>query len=209
MNSQKYYALTLDNYATPGFISCKKHYFGTLDDVATFVENLKQEDNHTSVVEAFEKYKSGDVNVTHNVAYNPCPFLTPVTFHHMGEQRFKNKKWVHINIYGFPYEMHADKIKVEKAIITSNRNYYLCIKVEFINLSYKDEFAPMSKRLIRHGWGYPHVLNYEKNQEGQRVTRTQFFHPIRRCYTYAEAKHVCEHKRIKFDLIIDDIFADG
>ena len=63
------YGVNLNNHFSPSFCSSTKTYFGTLDDIKTFVEGLNNE-QFAETKEAFKRYLEGDTKVTHYIAYN-------------------------------------------------------------------------------------------------------------------------------------------
>ncbi len=124
MDKPQYYALTLDDYATVSFCSFSKFYYGTLDDIIPFMEIMEKENEKPDMIAAFKDFILGNKEVTHAVAYNQQKLLTPVVFHQGVKQTYTDKSWTHKNIYGWPYEMHADRIEVEQAIITHEGKYH-------------------------------------------------------------------------------------
>ena len=86
MNSQQLYRLELDDMATPAFTSFGKYYYGTLEQIRTFIQALEEADylgDHSKeLIVAFHAYEAGQTDVRHNVAYREVPLLVPVTVLH-------------------------------------------------------------------------------------------------------------------------------
>lgn len=133
------YCVTLDDYANPSFVSFSKDYYGTLNQVAEFVDNLKSEcpDTMSQIINAFEEYKNGNEKVQIFVAQHYVKFLEKVDF--IGEKILENGKyeWEHLNIYRFPYEMRCDKVIVTLYWIKTKKKYLRIYKAQFTNLQYK------------------------------------------------------------------------
>ena len=80
--SNQYYRLCLADYSLPGFISGGKYYFGTLEMISAFITTIKNNDRHAEsfreLITAFEKYMSGDKDISYRVNHQDIPFLVPV-----------------------------------------------------------------------------------------------------------------------------------
>lgn len=78
----QFYCLHLWDYGVPPFISKSKAYYETQFDIQNFVAAL--EDDHktrkdfSETIAAFHEFQSGNLSVTHNVAYQNISFLQPV-----------------------------------------------------------------------------------------------------------------------------------
>ncbi len=76
MNEQ-YYALFLDDPATPSFCSFDKLYVGTKSELDIAIDAMKQDERYAATVAAYEAYWT-DPNAKHYVALREIPILTPV-----------------------------------------------------------------------------------------------------------------------------------
>ena len=159
---EQYYALSLDDYATPSFCSCSKHYFGTLNEISDFMLELS---DMLETKLAFKEYIAGNKNAKHTVAYNETQLLTPVVSHNIENYTFNNKEWTHINVYSCPYEMVADKIEIQQIIIHHEKKYLRCIKAKFYNLSYKDVYQDNKLVPIKIFWGFPEIHKTDFSNE--------------------------------------------
>ena len=211
MDKPQYYALTLDDYATVSFCSFSKFYYGTLDDIIPFMEMMEKENEKPDMIAAFKDFILGNKEVTHAVAYNQQKLLTPVVFHQGVKQTYTDRSWTHKNIYGWPYEMHADRIEVEQAIITHEGKYHRCIKAKFINLAYENDLAEEDGVYTPIGkfWGHPNVFKKDWRDEKNRIIESRFFVSEDNYDTYKDAQEHMDEKYISFDCLMEDVFGDG
>lgn len=121
----KYYAFTLDDYATVSFVSASKVYFGTLDDFARLFVGDKNE----RLKAPFEAFKSGEKNVLCDVAYNKAKFATPIKVLDVKERETGKGKYDHDNIYGFPYNMHFSKSVETRYLIKYGKLFYVAYRL--------------------------------------------------------------------------------
>ena len=65
MDGEQFYELTLNDCATPSFISGAKSFFGRLSDIRSFVTALEQDErckeNHEQLISAFKAFESGAI----------------------------------------------------------------------------------------------------------------------------------------------------
>ena len=69
MNKKDFYGIRLNNYFSPSSCSNHKMYFGTLNDIKVFVENIGRSEQACMTKNAFKRYLSGETDATHEVAY--------------------------------------------------------------------------------------------------------------------------------------------
>ena len=69
MNKKDFYGIRLNNYFSPSFCSSHKMYFGTMDDIKTFIEIMGSSEQSGMIRNSFERYLSGETDATHEVAY--------------------------------------------------------------------------------------------------------------------------------------------
>lgn len=62
------YGVNLNNYFSPCICSSIKTYFGSLDEIKTFIEGLDKR-NHQETQEALQRYLEGDTQAKHYIAY--------------------------------------------------------------------------------------------------------------------------------------------
>lgn len=200
------YALALDDYATVSFCSFSKNYYGTVDEISEFISSLE---NNERIKVALEEYKSGNKNAEHIVAYKSTKLLTPVISHSSHIYVFEDEKWTHENIYGYPYEMHADRIEAQQIIINHNNNFLRCIKATFFNLSYQDLIRKDKLVPIKKFWGFPNLYKTNFINKDKCIIESRFFVVEETYASYKEASDSLDIERITFKSLMDDIFGDG
>lgn len=203
---EQFYALLLDDYATVSFCSFAKGYYGTIDDISEFLLGL---DGNESSKVAFEEFKKGNINAEHVVAYNNMKFLTPVIVHSKHDYVFEDKHWTHNNIYGCPYEMHAERIEAQQVIIHHENKFLRCIKATFYNLSYEDLIQDDKLVLVKKFWGHPNIYKTDFSNEGKSVIKSRFFVVEESYESYKEAIDSLNIEKITFKSLMDDVFGDG
>ena len=76
--NSKFYGVRLNNYFSPSSCSNHKMYFGTLNDIKVFVENIGRSEQACMTKNAFKRYLSGETEATHEVAYIQQKLISPV-----------------------------------------------------------------------------------------------------------------------------------
>lgn len=133
------FSVQLADYATPGFCSNWKPYFGTIEDIAAFRQALykderhKPEDMEFSTVKVYgTKYENRDAGM-----------------------------YEHTNIWGYPYFVWWDRLESIHLWAGSKGKFYRCVRARMRNLKYDtDKDAAMIQSPGEQIWGYPHVLEY-------------------------------------------------
>lgn len=210
MEKKQYYAICLDEYAMVSFCSFTKNYYGTEDDMMQFAKALEKNSNMPDLVQSLNEFCAGNKNVQYYAAYNNHRLATPVIFHPENHFILNDYAWEHLNIYGFPYYMHADKIEIEQAIIRYENEFIRCAKMKFINLSYKDEYSKSGKEFLTgHFLGHPQVYKVDKQNRKNIIIEGRFFVQEDKYKTLKEAKEHLSIDDLNFKPFMDDIFGDG
>lgn len=157
----KLFKLLLDDYSIPSFSSFSKPYFGTLEDVSALIADLSADedfkDGFSETKEAFDKYMAGETNVTHNIAYQDVPFLTPTTVYYEYEQPIGKMEWHHVNTWGCIYEMKFDSADVRHFWLKDGDKFYRVMKARVKNICHKNtqnEWVDGTSMF----WGFPCML---------------------------------------------------
>ena len=157
---EKYYAITLEDYSVPAYVSSTKEYFGTLDEITAFINSLRHDEYHKGLVEAFDKYCEGDINVKHYVAYNNYQLMHPVSLIATFEHELSETDYDHINIWGCPYYMRFKKAKMKHYWFKLGKDYYRCLKVIFEELQYQSRSGNWFCQEEGY-WGHPYMLTFK------------------------------------------------
>ena len=127
------------DYATPGFCTHSKPYFGTLEDIAAFRNALYRD----------EKCKLEDMS------------FAPVKVYGAKQKARDAGMHEHTNIWGYPYFVWWDRLESVHLWVGSGGRFDRCVRARMKNLKYgTDENAAMSQSPSGQIWGYPHVLEY-------------------------------------------------
>ena len=114
----------------------------------------------TEVLNAFfNLYEKGRRGVMHLVAYKEVPLLERVQIFGKREFTLSDYSWVHINTWGYHYNMRCKSAVVSQFWVSRKGEFSRCFKVLFDGLEYEsfDGWKIVGHML----WGYPHMLEYE------------------------------------------------
>ena len=178
----QFYALQLDDYALPGFVSGGKYYYGSLTELDEYFnalqENKRARETHEETILAYKEFKDGNLDVRHTVAYNKVNLLEPIKVYSIDSVMIYDPfLWKHENIYGFPYFMKADAIIYDVIWIKHGSSYIRCVKPEFCNLSYCPNPANGVKYELMNNnfWGQPEIIYQKIRPNGEVVTSSRLF----------------------------------
>lgn len=139
MPKRDVFSVELMDYATPGFCSNWKPYFGTIEDIAAFRNALHRD----------EKRKPEDMS------------FVPVKVYGVKQEVRDAGMCEHTNIWGYPYFVWWDRLESIHLWISSNGKFYRCVRARMRNLKIDtNKDASMIKSPGGQIWGYPHVLEY-------------------------------------------------
>ncbi len=217
MDKTKLYAMILDEYAMASFCSFTKRYYGTLEDIRGFAEACERTNNNADIAKAFKEYIAGNKDAQYNAAYTNHRFITPVKIlpaqwipSNCPEFEFTNYKWEHLNIYGCPYNMMADKITVNVAFIQEEKECSCCIKAKFINLSVESLIDEGRYDKIKNKfWGHPNVFKVDMSDPDNIITEYRFYVSMETAESIEELIDKLKGKPIDFKNIVNDVFGDG
>ena len=201
----------LDDYSAASFTSFGKAYYGTLEQIAGFINSIENDADldgrFTELIAAFRQYCSGDLSVTHNVAYQKVPLLEPVKLVGSATQRLDNYRWNHKNTWGWPYAMRCDTVETQHYWISAEGYYARCVVALFENLAYHGvgrEWNQVGNML----WGFPHIIE----SSGNLVTNTLLVEEKRfskRKDMLADKEAFLDSRDVNFEAFCNDIFGDG
>lgn len=207
--ANEYYALYLDDPATPGFCSCSKLYIGTKESLRSVSERMINEEGDSKTGQAIFSYFAGNDSATHNIAYQEIPVLTKVQCISSSSLSLPDTKWDHKNIWGFPYAMRFEAAKIEQIVVWHNEKYIRCIQAWMRNLQCEfsnGEWHPM----VDGFWGNRAVLNVSSQVDNDFVFNNILFVVEDEWDDLATAEQAIQRSdNIIFDHICEEIFADG
>lgn len=208
---ENYYVLYLDEPASPGFCSLDKMYVGTESDLKIVADNMLDNQVYVETAEAIKKYFEGDRSVEHTIAYRKRKVLEPIKVAAEHVLNIEKLEWTHKNAWGFPYDMKAEKVKLQQIVFDYNGSVYRCIKGWFANLCYKGVGGAWNP-LDGGFWGNAFILNVLRMQEPGSFVFNNILYVIEESYSSEIDKAILDmtiQEKIQLQGICDEIFADG
>ena len=210
MNEQ-YYRIMLNDYAKPAFVTFDKAYYGSLQQVRSFVEALeldeRTKESQSSLIQAFHEYERGNTEVTHPVCFHEDRLLSPVKC--IGTKQFSlgPRQWDHINIWGFPNPLRYESVDVTFYWFSEKDSYCRCLTAQFQNLemeSLNGKWHPLADAT----WGHPHMVELEDACTFNRlaVVESRFEKHIDLLENFQRFQVPSE---VDFTEFCNDIFGDG
>ena len=208
--SKQFYRLCLEDYSSASFTSFGKYYFGTLEMISDFIEELKSNADTAKIfhnlISAYEDYMCGNKSAAYNVAHQEVPLLVPAKILAQRFSQIQRHNWEHLNTWHWIYDMRCDKADSEHLWISSKGEFFRCIQTKFVRLQYKNisrKYVPISAI-----WGHPGIITitdtYLQNKlfviEKSFSTKSE---ALENFYSFKQLRD------IDFSAIINDIFGDG
>jgi len=79
---EQYYRIVLNDYAKPAFVTFDKSYYGTIQQVRSFVGAMEQDKRtkreHAQLIQAFREFELGNEIATHPVGFRDVQLMIPV-----------------------------------------------------------------------------------------------------------------------------------
>jgi hypothetical protein len=208
--NKQLYKLCLDDYSAASFTSFSKDYYGTLDEIAAFINSIRDDgelaDKYTELIACFDRYMGGKKDVVHNVAYKEVPFLVRVKRLGTAESVLRNHKWEHVNTWQSPYNMKCKEAISTHIWISCKGSYARCVQTTFVDFKYEN----IDGKYVALGmfWGFPHQIETKVDRTFNRLYVVEKMFKSK-----AEALVDMEKFKIKADPnyseILNDIFGDG
>lgn len=209
--NEKYYRLLFDDYSAASFTSFDKDYYGTLEQINEFFEEIKKDEELAKrqeyIISVYEKHLAGQKNISYKVAYREAPFIIPAKL--LGEKTSVhiNLSWEHLNTWRWPYIMKCDKAECRHIWLSCYGKYSRCIKANFTNLRYENtegEFKKLGDML----WGLPGQISGIDGDLFNRlfVEEKVFKNKKEAMLDFEQFEKTND---INFTEILNDIFGDG
>ena len=211
MSDSQYYRLELDDVSAPSFTSFGKYYYGTIEELESFIHALKTADyigdQFKDLIQAFYVYLQGNTEATHSVAYREVPLLKVAHVIHEENLIMKDYSWEHRNTWGCPYYMRCSKVETKHLWLACGGAYSRVLYAHFTNLEYQgviDQWKTVGMML----WGYPELLSYEPPHINNRIAEPErVFNTEQECEDDWIAFK--DHPVPDFTEFCNDIFGDG
>lgn len=211
----KYYQLVLDDYSKPSFTSFPKQYYGTLsqiDELFTAMKrNSRVSEKYHQILSTYDRYLNGETDITHNVAYEEIPFLTPVE-RIFGIKQLEeiDSRWEHLNTWRCSYMMKCDRADSTHIWVSCQGEYMRCIQTRFMNLRYED---PMGDRVLGcFLLGYPEQITSIELEDSSCQLWNRLFVIEKTFETEIDLRNDYQNftpDSSDYTEILNDIFGDG
>lgn len=205
----KFFALTLYDCFSPAFVSGTKKYYGTMDDIKSFIESLDPE-KFKETVAAFKDYMSGNEKASHSVAYAKHQLLQPVTLIKKSAKYEEGPaQWDFKNVWGCTYVMMRDGHYSDIALIQDGDRYIRCFRPTINGLKCNDDICSANWLTIDHFWGHPQVLTYKHSWQSKPYVEANLYFSEREYEDIKQAVSEFETEPLDLNIVCEDIFADG
>lgn len=138
MMNKEIYEIKLEDYRFPRFASAVKSYYGTMDDIINLMVHLADNDwtrtRYQETIDAAEFYDL-DPEITHTVAGQVLPILTPVEEVARFETQLTNRSWYYTAYNGVVYPCWAERLDVCQTLIRTESGYQRCLRATVSGLS--------------------------------------------------------------------------
>lgn len=209
--SKQLYRLCLDDYSTPDFCSFNKDYIGTLEDIKTFIEALRNDEKYAKsesrLIEAWDSYTAGNHEITYNATYQENKFLVRVKCLGTAGTILTDCEWEHLNTWWYPYYTKCSQAKSTHIRVSYQGKYRRCVRVKFMSLQCKsttDEYIQFNG-MCR---GYPHMIEKDGDITYNRmyVLEKSFKNKVE---ALLDLKAFIATPDIEYRNVLNDIFGDG
>ena len=211
MNKKDFYGIRLNNYFSPSFCSNHKMYFGTMDDIKTFIEIMGSSEQSGMIRNSFERYLSGDTDATHEVAYIQQKLIENVELIAEGEVRLDHAAWEFLNVWYHPQYMEIVSAVVKMALIKYKEQYLRVIKASVRGLRACADINRLEEEwiaLLDGFWGHPGVLS--SSQEGDTyIVYSNLYMKEKEYATKEEALAKFYTDEVCLDCFCEDVFGNG
>lgn len=204
------YAIYLENYSCPSCTSGIKTYFGTLDEIALFIDKLSAAGKHPETVKAFGEYTAGNLKAEHVAAYTRQRLINPAELIDSYSLTLAHTEWEYINVYRCPYNMRFDSAEITARLVKLDGKYFRCVQIDAVNLAYYSEFRTENPwQPFNSGfWGYPAMMSVTKKENDFSV-KNRLYIIDKRFDSEAEAVSKFKTEPIDFKGYCQDVFGDG
>ena len=211
MNKKDFYGIRLNNYFSPSFCSNHKMYFGTMDDIKTFIEIMGSREQSGMIRNSFKRYLLGETNATHEIAYIQQKLIENVELIAEGEAKLDYTAWEFLNVWYHPQYMEIDSAVVKMALIKYEEQYLRVIKVSVIGLRTCADINRLEEEWIALSdgfWGHPGVLTSIKDAETYMVY-CNLYMKEKEYATKEEALAKFYADEVCLDCFCEDVFGNG
>lgn len=202
------YAFYLDDPAAPSFCSFSKLYIGQKADLLKVAERLEASDCYPETASAIRDYFSGNLSVSHNIAYQNIPVLQPAKLIHSSHISVGKRNWDHINTWDCVYKISVDGIEAEQIIIEHEEKFYRCIRAKLLKpryLGFKNQWRSIEGFIF----GHESVLAFDKTDAGDTLENVLYVVEDSSDSAKELIEKMNDPNKLVFDRVLDEVFGDG
>lgn len=133
LNDIQTYCIHLEDYALPRYATASRCYYGTMDDMLSFANNLSKIDlpgtRYSDIIAGIEHYNT-DPDMCHSVAGTKYTVLTPVEVICQNDFIFDDYTWLYFGHSGTALPMTATQANVSQILVHNKNEYHRCIKAK-------------------------------------------------------------------------------
>lgn len=204
------YGINLNDYFTASFCSSTKTYFGSLDEIKSFVDMLEDEE-YKDTKEAFKRFLDGDTEATHYIAYHQHRLIEKAEVLAEEEIELGKTSWEFLNLWRWPQYMEINSGTVRLMLIKYKNTYFRAVKASVSGLRTSvEEDRPKDKWLNLCGgfWGHPCMLVTTGNSESY-IVHSSLYMKEKEYATEKEALEKFHTDTVCLDCLCEDVFGDG
>lgn len=177
-HADKLYSLRVNDYSSPGFVSCDICYYGTEQEIMNLLRNGEK---RADMIKAAEEYFSGRGPGEASVlGEQPQPIIKPVKIIGEAEYQKSSFNYKFFNIWNCLTDLSIEHL--EAAIIyieDSDKKIKRCIRAVIRNATYISEYSG-EKCLVGDSclgfWGYPGFIVEEKDSTSNHILRNSLYY---------------------------------
>ena len=211
MDKKVFYGVRLNNYFSPSFCSSHKVYFGTLNDIKTFIESMGSIEQSCMIRNAFKRYLSGETDATHEVAYIQQKLIEDVELIAEGKVKLGATAWEFLNVWYRPQYMEFDSAVVKTALVKYEDRYFRVIKASVRGLRTSPEVNRPKEQWIELSdgfWGHPGLLSSAADGETYMVY-SNLYMKEKEYISKEEALAKFYTDEVCLDCLCEDVFGNG
>lgn len=207
--NKEVFEIQLEDYRFPRYASTVRSYYGTMDDIINLMVRLSDSDwtrtRYQETIDAAEYYDL-DPEITHTVAGQVMPILTPVEEVTRFETQLTNRSWYYTAYNGVVYPCWAEKLNICQTLIRTGDGYSRCLRASVSGLSvchHSIGWANPSD-VIR---GFPGAVTWDGSIHTMNLSVALAHYPFEEeNQAFAD---VVDVETIDFAAIVADILAEG
>lgn len=206
-----YYAIELNDYATPAFCSgFTRTYAGTKGHLADFMEALskaKQAEAFQPFLDAYRAWLRGEPTGVVTFNYGKCWNIRPLEIYQTVKIDLSDFSMEHLNIWQCPHTFQADGVRATVVYAKDAGKWYRFVQAAFQRLEENDSFGGfIPADDDRFWWGHPAML---KRTDDHVLSNRLLFQERELGGKEAMLRDFAAPTEIDFTGFMEDIMGDG